>query len=87
MTCEEFDDLMTAYLEGELPPEKHLIFGQHIESCRRCQEEMSSYENCTRIFRRFVADENPPDALRKAVFERCHCERPSDCCPPPKNHD
>lgn len=84
MTCKEFEELMTAYLEGELPMEKHRFFEQHIESCERCQTEMSAYENCTRIFRRFVKDEDPPEALRKAVFEKCGCKNASDYCPPTK---
>jgi anti-sigma factor RsiW len=87
MTCEEFEELMTAYLEGELPPHKRQIFEEHIGSCKQCQEEMSRYENCTRIFRKFVRDEDPPATLRKAVFERCDCENPSDCCPPPRNDE
>jgi anti-sigma factor RsiW len=84
MTCKEFEELMTAYLEGELPAESRSSFEHHIESCPRCQAEMSTYENCTRIFQKFVTDEEPPAALRKAVFEQCDCENPSDCCPPPK---
>jgi anti-sigma factor RsiW len=84
MTCNEFEELMTAYLEGELPPEKRSSFERHIERCEQCQLEMSSYENCTRIFQKFVKDEDPPEALRKAVFEKCGCKDVSDCCPPPK---
>lgn len=86
MTCREFEELMTAYLEGELPADKRNSFEQHIESCEMCQAEMSTYENCARIFQKFAKDEDPPEALRKAVFERCGCENPSDCCPPPKRN-
>ncbi|UCG62174.1 MAG: zf-HC2 domain-containing protein [Candidatus Zixiibacteriota bacterium] len=84
MKCVEFQELMAAYLEGEIPPGKRDAFEQHIASCERCQAEMSDYESCTRIFQRFVNDEDPPDALRKAVFEKCGCKDPSECCPPPK---
>ena len=84
MTCTEFEELMTAYLEDELPEDTRSAFEQHIESCEHCQAEMSSYENCTRIFRRFIEDKDPPEALRKAVFEKCSCENPSECCPPHK---
>jgi anti-sigma factor RsiW len=84
MKCSDFEELMTAYLEGDLPPEKRQPFEQHINSCEKCQAEMSSYENCTRVFQRFVADEDPPVTLRKAIFEKCGCDDPSTCCPPPK---
>lgn len=87
MTCKEFEELMTAYLDGELPDDRRDSFEQHIGSCTRCQAEMSNYENCTRLFQRFVKDEDPPEALRKAVFEKCRCLDASDCCPPPKNDD
>lgn len=86
MICKEFEELMTAYLEGEIPPGKQSSFERHIESCKRCQEEMSTYEKCSRIFQRFVNDEDPPEALRKAVFEKCGCDNPTDCCPPPKRN-
>jgi anti-sigma factor (TIGR02949 family) len=84
MTCEDFQSLMTAYLDGELPDDDRESFEHHITSCDRCQAEMSTYQNCTRLFQRFSKDEDPPDALRKSVFERCDCENPSACCPPPK---
>lgn len=87
MKCTEFEELMTAYLEGDIPPDKRRSFEQHIESCEKCQAEMSIYENCTKIFRRFVKDEAPPEALRKAVFEKCGCKDPSECCPPPKRDE
>ena len=82
MTCKEFENLLTAYVEGELPPESRVLFERHIESCERCQSELSTYENCTRIFQRYAIDEDPPTALRKAVFDKCCCDDPSDCCPP-----
>ena len=84
MKCNEFEELMTAYLEGNIPTDKRRLFEEHIESCERCQAEMSAYENCTKIFQRFVKDEDPPEALRKAVFEKCGCKDASECCPPPK---
>lgn len=87
MTCEEFEELVTAYLEGELPPDRRGAFEQHIDSCERCQEEMSTYENCTRIFEQFARDEDPPETLRNTVFEKCRCEDPSECCPPPKRNN
>lgn len=87
MTCKEFAELMTAYLDGELPRELRDSFEQHIHSCKKCQAEMSTYENCTRIFQKFVKDEDPPETLRRAVFEKCRCENPAECCPPPKRDD
>lgn len=87
MTCKEFEKLMTAYLDGELPADMQEAFEQHIGACKQCQEEMSRYENCTRIFQKFVTDEDPPEALRKAVFEKCRCKNNSDCCPPRKKYN
>lgn len=87
MTCNEFEELMTAYLEGELPDDKRESFEHHIGSCEKCQAEMSAYENCTRIFQKYAKDENPPETLRIAVFEKCCCEDPSKCCPPHKSDE
>lgn len=87
MNCMEFEELMAAYLEGEIPSDKRQALEQHIESCERCQAEMSAYEKCAKIFQRFTKDVDPPEALRKAVFEKCGCKEPSECCPPPKRDD
>ena len=87
MTCKEFEELMTAYLDSELPVDKREAFEQHIGSCEKCQAEMSKYENCTRIFQKFAKDEDPPETLRSAVFEKCRCEDRSKCCPPPRKSD
>jgi anti-sigma factor RsiW len=87
MTCQEFEELMTAYLGDEPPSDKRGGFKQQIESCTRCQSEMATYENCTKIFRKFVEDEDPPTALRKAVFDKCGCKDMSKCCPPSKHDD
>jgi anti-sigma factor (TIGR02949 family) len=87
MTCEEFMELMTAYLDGDLPADKRYGFERHIQSCERCQKEMSTYQNCARIFKRFARDEDPPAALRKAVFDRCGCKDVSECCPPSKHEE
>ncbi|UCE24172.1 MAG: zf-HC2 domain-containing protein [Candidatus Zixiibacteriota bacterium] len=84
MKCKEFEELMTAYLGDDIPPDKRHSFEQHIESCERCQAEMATYENCAKFFQRFIKDEDPPEALRKAVLEKCGCQDPSECCPPPK---
>ncbi|UCD63971.1 MAG: zf-HC2 domain-containing protein [Candidatus Zixiibacteriota bacterium] len=84
MNCREFEDLLTAYLDGEIPANKRRFFERHMESCERCQAEMSTYENCARLFQRFIKDEAPPEGLRKAVFDKCGCQDLSECCPRPK---
>ncbi|NUR07451.1 MAG: anti-sigma factor [Nocardioidaceae bacterium] len=36
MTCEEFVELVTAYLEGTLTPAQRAAFEEHLEVCPGC---------------------------------------------------
>ncbi len=36
MTCKEFVELVTEYLEGALPPDEHERFEAHLATCDRC---------------------------------------------------
>ena len=38
LNCLDIRTLATEYLEDELPPEDRATFGQHIESCEKCNE-------------------------------------------------
>ncbi|MEW6063944.1 MAG: anti-sigma factor family protein [Bacillota bacterium] len=41
MCCEEN---VSAYLDGELPPEEVLAFEQHLRSCARCRESLNQLQ-------------------------------------------
>jgi len=74
MTCREFTDFLMAYLDGELPPEQHAQFRQHLDRCPPCVGYLRSYELTVRLERvAFVepdvaASESVPEELVRAVL-------------------
>jgi anti-sigma factor RsiW len=43
MTCEEFVELVTAYLEGTLPDEDRAEFDQHMALCPGCDRYLAQF--------------------------------------------
>ena len=43
MTCQEYKDLMMAYLDNELDEQQKRVFEEHIASCRDCAQEMKEF--------------------------------------------
>ena len=84
MNCKEFMQNLDSYLEGELHASDIPNFELHFQSCETCKKELMSYEKCIRLMGKFFKDKNPPDSLRKNVFEKCGCIDTKDmnCCPP-----
>jgi anti-sigma factor RsiW len=38
LSCQELVELVTEYVEGELPPDDRLRFEQHLETCDGCRQ-------------------------------------------------
>lgn len=43
MTCEEFVELVTAYLEGTLPAEDRAAFDEHMALCPGCDRYLAQF--------------------------------------------
>jgi len=43
LTCKEFIDFLSAYLDGELSVERKLLFDKHLTACPDCVAYMDSY--------------------------------------------
>ena len=43
MTCEEFVELVTAYLEGTLPAEDRAAFDNHLALCPGCDRYLAQF--------------------------------------------
>ncbi len=82
MKCDEFKESIDIYLESELNNEDTRNFENHLGDCEQCARELQSLEKCARLFRKIVKDEDPPEVIRKAVFDKCGCKDLSGCCPP-----
>jgi anti-sigma factor RsiW len=44
MTCQEFVELVTAYLEGTLPDAQRLAFEEHMELCPGCDTYLAQFQ-------------------------------------------
>jgi anti-sigma factor RsiW len=43
MTCEEFVELVTAYLDGSLPAEQVIAFDEHLALCPGCDRYLAQF--------------------------------------------
>jgi anti-sigma factor RsiW len=84
ITCDQFKSRIDSFLDGELTLKELSLVKQHMKSCRSCCLEFRSYDKSVRIMRKIFDDTDPPDSLRKRVFEECDCNDPGGikCCPP-----
>ena len=71
ITCEQFEDFIIDYLEGDLPEKKRKLFEFHIRTCRECREYLAAYERARDVAiessRRVSTLEEVPSDLLEAV--------------------
>ena len=49
MTCQEYKDLMMAYLDNELDDEPRQAFEQHLATCPECAKELKEFEKLKQL--------------------------------------
>jgi anti-sigma factor RsiW len=64
LSCQELVELVTAYLEGALPPEDAARFEQHITGCDGCSAYVEQMRATIRLAGRLTPDAIPPEAER-----------------------
>ncbi len=84
ITCDQFKSQIDSFLDGELTIEESSKVKQHLKSCRSCCLEFKSYDKSVKLMRKIFENTEPPDNLRKKVFEKCGCSdiENMNCCPP-----
>ena len=65
MTCQEFEDFVLAYLDGELPERQTFVFELHLKMCPECREYLAAYERTVEVTKR--AFEEPAQPLPEEV--------------------
>jgi len=73
ITCAQFKNQLDSFLDGELTINESSNIKQHLKSCRNCCLEFKSYDKSVKLMRKIFDDTDPPDSLRKKVFEKCSC--------------
>ncbi|HBG28760.1 MAG: hypothetical protein A2Y10_07140 [Planctomycetes bacterium GWF2_41_51] len=44
MTCQDYKNLMMAYIDGELEAEAKKTFEEHLQSCKECSDEFKEFK-------------------------------------------
>lgn len=67
VTCREFVELLTDYLEGTLAAEERAEIERHIVICRGCSNYVEQFRSTIGLLGRIAADE-PDDAQANAAL-------------------
>ena len=49
MNCQDYKDLMMAYLDGELDAEQQKMLEQHLSSCTKCSAELDEFRELKQL--------------------------------------
>jgi anti-sigma factor RsiW len=74
------DDLHTLsapYALDALTPEERARFEEHLETCARCRDELAGLHDAAAALAFAVEGPAPPAALRSAILDAAHAERPN----------
>jgi anti-sigma factor RsiW len=67
LSCQEFVELVTDYLEGALPEEERLRFEEHISRCDGCTAYLEQIRQTVAVAGRLTADALSPAAERELL--------------------
>ena len=78
LTCREFVELVTDYLEGALPPEERAAFEQHLAACDGCGIYLQQMRQTIRLLGKLTEDDLSGEAQDRllAVFRDWTSKRP-----------
>ena len=68
ITCQELTELVTAYLEGTLPPEERTRFDNHLLACPHCRLYLEQMRQTIRAIGRLTEESISP-AARDALVQ------------------
>lgn len=68
MTCREFVELVTAYLEGELSDLDHASFEEHLARCPGCERYLDQFRTTIRLLGE-LPEESISVAARTALLD------------------
>lgn len=67
MNCATVRELLSAYVDGELPPEQATELAEHLTSCGACAAEAEAMLRTVRTLQEGLVRERAPDVLRARV--------------------
>jgi anti-sigma factor RsiW len=67
LTCKEFVEIVTGYLEGVLAPEEKARFEAHLAECDGCEIYLDQMEQTIHLLGTLTEDQVPKDATDKML--------------------
>lgn len=68
MGCTQFDELLSAYADGETVPAQSEFLELHLATCGRCQQVLKRYQDTRRLLQSALDDRwIPPDLSRRVA--------------------
>jgi len=67
MSCDRFPELLSAYLDGDLPPSEREELEAHMGRCPDCRARLESWRAVKHALARLPSREAPPGAVRARV--------------------
>ncbi len=68
LTCKELVEVVTDYLEGRMPPERRLLFEEHVASCSWCETYLDQMRETVRLTGMLRAEDLSPET-RDALLD------------------
>jgi anti-sigma factor RsiW len=68
MTCEEFVELVTAYLEGTLPADQRAAFDEHMALCPGCDRYLAQFRTTIALLGE-LPEESLPSPARERLLD------------------
>lgn len=67
LTCQELVELITAYLENELPAPERIRFEAHLTECPYCRTYLHQMDQTIRLLGRLTENELAPDVKHELL--------------------
>jgi len=82
ITCREFEDFISGYLDGELSSRKRSRFDLHLRLCRECRQYLQAYQQTIAVGQAAFAapDEPVPDDVPRELINsilKLHADDPA----------
>lgn len=79
ITCEEFEDFILSYLDGELTNRQRSVFEWHLRICKECRDYLAAYKRTIELEHALlspgdepVPDDVPADLIKAILDARKH---------------
>lgn len=76
MSCERPEELLSRYLDGELPPSEALEVSMHLHTCAWCQQQAARHHQLLQELQSAFAEEEVPAHFWENLRHRLHQEPP-----------